>query len=105
MFDRKGLRLMEFPPIYILSLEGAQRFGPLVEALAARGLSYEIFWGIDGRERLPDKHEPRVDRAGAEAFEHQTELGQFVGARHQPVDLGLVQIDDLGQQQHLPRHA
>ena len=67
MFDRKGLRLMEFPPIYILSLEGAQRFGPLVEALAARGLSYEIFWGIDGRERLPDKHEPRVDRAGAEA--------------------------------------
>jgi len=58
---------MEFPPIYILSLQGAQRFGPLAEALDARGLSFEVFWGIDGREHLPQSHEHRVDRAGAEA--------------------------------------
>ncbi|MFP7572449.1 glycosyltransferase family 25 protein [Marivita sp. S2033] len=58
---------MQFPPIYILSLESAQRFGPLAEALRARGLDYEVFWGIDGRTRLPGIHEPCVDRPGAEA--------------------------------------
>lgn len=58
---------MEFPPIYILSLEGAQRFGPLVDALESRGLRCEVIWGVDGREALPAEHEARVDRAGAEA--------------------------------------
>ncbi|MDF1729778.1 MAG: glycosyltransferase family 25 protein, partial [Sulfitobacter sp.] len=58
---------MEFPPIYILSLEGAQRFAALAEALEARGLAYEVIWGIDGRTRLPQEHEHRVDRTGAEA--------------------------------------
>lgn len=58
---------MEFPPIYILSLEGAQRFEPLAEALTVRGLAFEVFWGIDGRSHLPEAHEHRVDRAGAEA--------------------------------------
>jgi glycosyl transferase family 25 len=58
---------MEFPPIYILSLREAQRFGPLVEALEARGLAYEIIWGVDGRVALPQDHESRVDRPGAEA--------------------------------------
>ncbi|MCL3883968.1 glycosyltransferase family 25 protein [Marivita sp. GX14005] len=58
---------MPFPPIYILSLKAAQRFGPLVRMLEARGLDYEIVWGVDGRERLPATHEHCVDRAGAEA--------------------------------------
>lgn len=58
---------MAFPPIYILSLEAAQRFAPLVAELESRGLAHEIVWGIDGRTRLPPEHEARVDRAGAEA--------------------------------------
>ncbi len=65
--DDKGPPVMEFPPIYILSLEGAQRFEPLAEALEARVLAYEVIWGIDGRSRLPEEHEHRVDRSGAEA--------------------------------------
>lgn len=58
---------MEFPKIYILSLEGAQRYEPLAAVLEARGLAFEVIWGIDGRTRLPEEHEHRVDRLGAEA--------------------------------------
>jgi glycosyl transferase family 25 len=58
---------MNFLPIYILSLKNAQRFKPLVEALEARGLPHEIFWGIDGREGLPEVYEQDIDRVAAEA--------------------------------------
>lgn len=58
---------MEFLPIYILSLKDAQRFKPLANVLQAHGLTYEIFWGIDGRDGLPAVHEQSIDRAGAEA--------------------------------------
>lgn len=58
---------MEFPPIYILSLKGAKRFGPLVEQLSKRGIDYQISWGVDGRDSLPQAFEERIDRAGAQA--------------------------------------
>lgn len=67
MLQTQRPRHMAFPPIYILSLESAQRFGPLVAALEARGVAHQVVWGIDGRDHLPDSHEPLVDRAGAEA--------------------------------------
>ena len=36
---------------------------------------------------------------------HEAEARQFVGAREQPLDVGLVELDDLGDQQDLPRDA
>ena len=43
--------------------------------------------------------------AGAEGFEHQPVAREFGGARHQPLDVGFVELDDVGDQQKLPRHA
>lgn len=59
--------MTDFPPIYILSLKSLARFAPLTAALEARGLTYEVIWGIDGRAGLPAAHEVRIDRAGAAA--------------------------------------
>lgn len=56
-----------FPPIYVLSLTGAQRFEPLIQQLEDHGLAYEVFWGIDGRRGLAAEHEAEIDRAAAEA--------------------------------------
>ena len=45
------------------------------------------------------------DRAGSEGFDRKPERGQFVAARQQPLDGGLVDFDDFRDQQDLPLHA
>ena len=44
-------------------------------------------------------------RAGSEGFEHDAVTGEFVGARHKPLDVSFVELDDVGDQEKLPRHA
>ena len=57
---------ISWPALIIDACAYLQASAP-AEALEARGLAYEVFWGIDGRETLPEAHEHRVDRHGAEA--------------------------------------
>ena len=45
------------------------------------------------------------DRARAERLDGEAEARELVGARQQPLDVGLVELDDLGDQQDLPRDA
>ena len=45
------------------------------------------------------------DRAGAEALKHQAVAGKLLGARDEPLDVGFVELDDLGDQQDLARDA
>ena len=52
------------------------------------------------RRRLAQRH-----RAGAEGFEHEAVARKLVGARHEPLDVGLVEFDDFRDQQDLPRDA
>ena len=42
---------------------------------------------------------------GPERLEHQAERGKLAGARGQALDVGLVELDDLGDQQDLARDA
>ena len=51
-------------PIIILTLEGAdKRRAPLLKLLDDLQLNYELFFGVDGRQHLPAKYEPLVDRS------------------------------------------
>ena len=45
------------------------------------------------------------DRAGSEGLDGEPEFRQILGARHEPRCIGLVEFDDLRNQQYLPRHA
>ena len=45
------------------------------------------------------------DRARPERLDHEAEALQFFGARHQPLGVGGIELDDLGNQQDLPRDA
>lgn len=53
-------------PIIVLSLDGEDaRRAPLLERLAALGLPFEVFIGIDGRKGLPPRWEAEIDRNAA----------------------------------------
>src|SRR5579883_1483901 len=45
------------------------------------------------------------DRAGAERFEHKAKARQLVRTRGEPLDVGLVELDDFRNEQDLSRHA
>lgn len=50
-------------PIYIITLKGAaQRRQPLLDKLAEFEIPYRLWFGVDGRNGLPEDMEPRVDR-------------------------------------------
>ena len=56
-------------PIIVLSLDGEDaRRAPLLERLAALGLPFEVFIGIDGRKGLPPRWEAEIDRNAAHFF-------------------------------------
>lgn len=53
-------------PILILTLEGDEaRRQPLLDALDAAGLPWQLFLGVDGRRGLPDRYLTMIDREGA----------------------------------------
>ena len=55
------------PHIFVLTLAGAEdRRGPLVKQLDDQRLSYELFFGIDGRSGLPAEYENLIDRQSAQ---------------------------------------
>lgn len=60
------------PHIFILTLKAApeRRFG-LLEALDKMRLSYELWYGVDGRERLPYEYETLIDRPEAHKNLHR----------------------------------
>lgn len=54
-------------PILILTLEGDDtRREPLLAQLKAAGLSFELFYGVDGRQGLPQEQLVKIDRPTAE---------------------------------------
>lgn len=60
---------MPFPdhPILILTLEGDEaRRSKLTDALDGLGLSYRLFFGVDGRKGLGAKYEAMIDRPETE---------------------------------------
>ncbi len=55
-------------PIFVLTLRGDdERRTALIDSLDARGLHYELVYGVDGREGLPSKYESMVDRKLAQS--------------------------------------
>jgi len=53
-------------PVFIISLiDAGARRAPLLRQCAAIGLQVEVVTAIDGREGLPPRYEPMVDRAAA----------------------------------------
>ena len=58
--------MAEFPPIYILSLPGSNRLPSLTGDLDSWKIPYEVVWGIDGREKLPEEFEHLIDREAAQ---------------------------------------
>lgn len=51
-------------PIFVLTLEKAQSRRAALEAqLQALGLTYELFFGVDGTDGLPERYEQLVDRS------------------------------------------
>ena len=53
-------------PIFILTLEDAMaRRAPLIASLEAEGISYELWYGIDGRKGLDAEFEAMIDRDAA----------------------------------------
>ena len=66
---------MQVPHIFVLTLEGAEhRRRTLMKQLDDQGLSYELFFGIDGRNGLPEEYEKLIDRQSA-----QETLGRPMG--------------------------
>ena len=66
---------MQVPHIFVLTLEGAEhRRRTLMKQLDYQGLSYELFFGIDGRNGLPEEYEKLIDRQSA-----QETLGRPMG--------------------------
>ena len=66
---------MQVPHIFVLTLEGAEhRRRTLVKRLDDQGLSYELFYGVDGRNGLPEEYERLIDRQSA-----QENLGRPMG--------------------------
>ena len=57
---------MQVPHIFVLTLEGAEhRRRTLVKRLGDQGLSYELFFGIDGRN-VSEEYERLIDRLSAQ---------------------------------------
>lgn len=57
---------MQVPQIFVLTLEGAEhRRRTLVKRLGDQGLSYELFFGIDGRN-VSEEYERLIDRLSAQ---------------------------------------
>src|SRR5580704_19100572 len=52
------------------------------------------------RRRLAQRH-----RARTESLYHQTKARQFFGTGDEPLDVGFVELDDLWNEQNLPRYA
>lgn len=53
-------------PIFVVSLEDEHaRRRPLLEALQKNGLEFEVFWAVDGRQKLPSEFESLIDRNAA----------------------------------------
>ena len=66
---------MQVPHIFVLTLEGAEhRRRTLMKQLDDQGLSYELFFGIDGRNGLPEEYEKLIDCQSA-----QETLGRPMG--------------------------
>ena len=66
---------MQVPQIFVLTLEGAEhRRRTLMKQLDDQRLSYELFFGIDGRNGLPEEYESLIDRQSA-----QETLGRPMG--------------------------
>jgi glycosyl transferase family 25 len=62
-------------PVFILSLEdAAERRAPLVEAFQARGVPFEMWHAVDGRNGLAPKYEKMIDRGAT-----QRNLGRQMG--------------------------
>ena len=59
--------MSNFPPIYILSLPGSSRLAHLTDTLNSHKISYQVVWGVDGREKLPNEYEIFIDRDVAAA--------------------------------------
>lgn len=57
---------VQVPQIFVLTLEGAEhRRRTLVKRLGDQGLSYELFFGIDGRN-VSEEYERLIDRLSAQ---------------------------------------
>lgn len=69
-------------PIFVLSLATEEkRRAPLVQALSALNLEFELVAGIDGRFGLPEIWESHIDRRGARrAFGRDLTDGEFACA-------------------------
>ncbi|TQS70285.1 glycosyltransferase family 25 protein [Rhodobacteraceae bacterium] len=57
---------MQKLPVYVLTLPGDEkRRQPLLAALDAQHISYELVYGVDGRQGLPAEYLSQIDRDGA----------------------------------------
>lgn len=75
-------------PLFILTMTGDEaRRAPLLDWLSARGITWELFFGVDGREGLAEQWEASIDRrAAAERLGRKMGDGEFACAlSHQEI--------------------